>query len=203
MMAAIQSRHQTNRNLVTPIPSIHPLPSRPRPGKNGMVVNKVHYARDEKAFLPHASAVRVGPVNFYFLLPPQAGQEEGGGGGAAFPGVHPISSDDDDHHDNDSDGHQGGGGGGVGGTDDEGNSSGRGPLGGGGGDGGGDDEQSRTSSFSVPARPGRPSHGAPPRTTYSDLVFMAFASPELSETAKDVGLTSADVTAWITTQCVA
>ncbi len=143
-------------------------------------MNKVHYARDEKAFLPHGSAVRVGPVNFYFLLPPEPGQEAGAP-------IIPISSSDDEDNGSEA---------GAGGSDDEGG-DGRLPLGG----GDRDDEQSAGGSSAAAGRPsvGRPSTGGGGmgKVTYSDLVFKAFASAELRETARALGLTSADVTAWI------
>ena len=145
-----------------------------------MVVNKVHYARDEKAFLPHGSAVRVGPVNFYFLLPPEPGQEVGAP-------IIPISSSDDEDNGSEA---------GAGGSDDEGGTAACPSAAGTG-------TTSRAPAGPRPRR-GAPALGGPRRggggmgkVTYSDLVFKAFASAELRETARALGLTSADVTAWI------
>lgn len=171
-------------------------PTRPSTaGKNGMVVNKAHYARDEKAFLPHGSAVRIGPVTFYFHLPPQPG---GGGGGNGNLALLVLSSDDD--------GESGGGGDGVGGSGDD---SKGGTRFGAGTDR--DDDHSRaSSSVAGGGGSGRPSvdrasmgngKGKGSRT-YSDMVYDAFASPELVELARSQGLTSSDVTAWIIERCV-
>lgn len=137
-----------------------------------MVVNKAHYARDEKAFLPHGSAVRIGPVTFYFHLPPQPG-------GAP---LLVLSSDDE------SGGDATGGNGGGSGDESK----------------GGHDDQSRGSS-SAAAGPGRPrtdrgsmGNGKEKGSrTYSEMVYEAFASPELAELGRKEGLTSSDVTAWI------
>lgn len=160
-----------------------------------MVVNKAHYARDEKAFLPHGSAVRIGPVNFYFHLPPQPGQEHA-------PVALPSSSDDED--DSIHAGGNGAAGGGSEGEDGDGGS--RGVFGGGGGDGG--DDMSRASS--AVAGGGRSSLGGGGggrastggKMTYSELVFKAFASPDLAEAGRTQGLTSSDVTGWITAKYV-
>ena len=151
-----------------------------------MVVNKAHYARDEKAFLPHGSAVRIGPVNFYFHLPPQPGQEHAA---AADLGGASSSDDEDDSH---------AGNGGAGGSEGEdGRGGSRGVFGG----GEGDDDMSRASSAAAGGRPsGRVSSGG--KTTYSELVFKAFAAPELAEAGRTQGLTSADVTGWITAKYV-
>jgi len=52
-------------------------------GKNGMVVDKMYYLKDEFAYLHDGSAIKLGPACFYFHLPSpnsdEDGEEEGEG----------------------------------------------------------------------------------------------------------------------------
>lgn len=154
-----------------------------------MVVDKIHYNKDEHALLKDKSAIRVGPVNFYFHLPPQVegGEEEEGEDGG----------EEDSGGDDEMDGDELGGGEDV--TGDE-----QSEMGGG----------TATSSMNLdpaanpallaaaggkPAAPQRRPPLPKPQgsASYSDLVFAAFISSELSPTAESTGVTSSEVSNYI------